>query len=93
MRSNTSVLITILTILAIGLIMISLGGNTEPKINPGDTVTKCVIDSMSMEGPHSTIEVNNRYHYYTECGQRVTTNRNDIYCIGDTITYVYKKNN
>ena len=91
MRSNTSVLITILTILSIGLIMISLGGNTEPKIKPEDTVTKCVIDSMSMEGPHSTIEVNNRYHYYTECGQRVTANRDNVYCLGDTITYIYKR--
>jgi hypothetical protein len=91
MRSRTSVLITILTFLIIGLMMMSLGCDTKPNIEPGDTVVKCVIDSMSMEGPHSTIEVDNQYYYYTNCGQKVKTNRNDIYHVGDTITYVYKK--
>lgn len=91
MRRKTSVFITILTFLIVGLMMMSLGCNTKTNIEPGDTVVKCVIDSMSMEGPHSTIEVNNRYHYYTECGQRVTANRDDVYCLGDTITYIYKR--
>lgn len=91
MKNKKSGIITILTILIVGLIMVSLGCNVTPKIEPGDKVVKCVIDSMSMEGPHSTIEVNNQYHYYTNCGEKITANRNDVYHIGDTITYVYKK--
>ena len=65
--------------------------NTPPKIEPGDKVVKCVIDSMEVKEPHSTIEPNNQYFYYTNCGTHIITTRNDVYKIGDTITYVYKK--
>ena len=46
---------------------------------------------MEVKEPHSTIEPNNQYFYYTNCGTHIITTRNDVYKIGDTITYVYKK--
>jgi hypothetical protein len=91
-KKSLPYILVILWFVLIGLAALLIEGcNSKPKIEPGDKVVKCVIDSMSMEGPHSTIEVNNQYHYYTNCGERVTTNRDDVYHIGDTITYVYKK--
>jgi len=61
------------------------------KIEPGDIVKKCVIDTMFITDSPSTIEPGNRYHYRTDCGQTFVTRRNNVYHIGDTITYVYKK--
>ena len=61
------------------------------KIEPGDIVKKCVIDTMFVTDSPSTIEPGNRYHYGTDCGQMFVTRRNDVYRIGYTITYVYKK--
>jgi hypothetical protein len=64
-----------------------------PIIEEGDIVKKCVIDSMFITDSPSTIEPGNRYHYRTDCGEVFMTKRNDIYKIGDTLTYVYKKRN
>lgn len=61
------------------------------KIEPRDIVKKCVIDTMFITDSPSTIEPGNRYHYRTDCGQIFVTRRNNVYNIGDTITYVYKK--
>ena len=92
MKKYIPYILVILWFLFIGTLAIFLTGcETHNKIEPGDKVVKCVIDSMSMEGPRSTIEIENRYYYYTKCGQRIITMRNDVYKIGDTITYVYKK--
>lgn len=78
------------TILFFGLILLTSCENFG-KIEPGDIVKKCVIDTMYITDSPSTIEPGNRYHYRTDCGQVLTTRRNDVYKIGDTITYVYKK--
>jgi hypothetical protein len=92
MKKDLTYLWITLWFVMIGLIAFLVTGcNPRPTIEPGDKVVKCVIDSMSMEGPRSTIESNYHYYYYTDCGERVITNRNDVYKIGDTITYVYKK--
>jgi hypothetical protein len=61
------------------------------KIEKGDIVKHCIIDTVFVTQSPSTIEPGNRYHYRTDCGQVLTTRRNDVYKIGDTITYVYKK--
>lgn len=61
------------------------------KIEPGDIVKKCVIDSSSVSPPRSTINPDPVFTYYTNCGEILTTNRSGTYHIGDTITYVYKK--
>jgi len=63
----------------------------KPKIEPGDKVIKCTIDSMSVKMPASVAEYEPKYYYYTDCGQPIISNRNDLYKIGDTIMYVYKK--
>ena len=92
MKKDLTYLWITLWFVMIGFIAFLVTGfNPRPTIEPGDKVVKCVIDSMSMEGPRSTIESNYHYYYYTDCGERVITNRNDVYKIGDTITYVYKK--
>lgn len=62
-----------------------------PKLEEGDTIKKCVIDTMIITESPSTIEYGNVYHYITDCGYRISTRRNTIYKVGDTITYIYKK--
>ena len=61
------------------------------KIEDGDKVIKCVIDTQYVEPPKSDIEIEPTYVYITDCGNRIVTRRGDVYSIGDTITYVYKK--
>ena len=73
-----------------GLTLFSLS-HTHPKIEEGDIVKKCVIDTFYVTESPSTIEYGKRYHYSTDCDEFVITKRNDVYKIGDTITYVYKK--
>ncbi len=68
-------------------------GQTPNTIEPGDTVVKCVIDSIEMKQERSTIEVGPYYTYYTDCGEKITTKNNLVYEVGDTITYVYKRGN
>ena len=60
MRSNTSVLITILTILVIGMIMISLGGNTKPKIQSGIQKT-AVIEYNDLVNATNLINKTNKF--------------------------------
>ena len=92
MKKFAPYVLVLIWFLIIGLLAFLLTGcENHNKIEPGDKVVKCVIDSTSIEGPRSTIEPYVRYCYYTKCGQRIVTNRSDIYKIGDTITYVYKK--
>jgi len=91
-KKDWSMIFVVLWFIIIGTVALLFSGcGSQPTIEPGDRVVKCVIDSMSMEGPRSTIESNYHYYYYTDCGERVITNRNDVYKIGDTVTYVYKK--
>jgi hypothetical protein len=92
MKKFAPYVLVLIWFLVIGLLAFLLTGcKNKNKIEPGDKVVKCVIDSVSTEGPRSTIEPYVRYYYYTKCGERLITNRDDIYKIGDTITYVYKK--
>ena len=90
-KDLTYLWVTLWFVIIVSVALLATGCNPRPTIEPGDKVVKCVIDSMSMEGPRSTIESNYHYYYYTDCGERVITNRNDVYKIGDTVTYVYKK--
>lgn len=64
---------------------------SENKIEPGDIIIKCVIDSLQETPSISTIEPNPLFIYYTDCGEKITTRNFGIYNIGDTITYIYKK--
>jgi len=77
--------------LSMSLLISILNRKNDFKIEEGDIVKRCVIDSMFITDSPSTIEPGNRYHYRTTCGQTIVTRRNEVYHIGDTITYVYKK--
>jgi hypothetical protein len=77
-------------ILFSGLFLV-IGCTNNHKIEPNDVVKKCVIDSLEVRMERSTIEVGPFYIYHTDCGELLQTRRSDIYKIGDTITYVYKR--
>jgi hypothetical protein len=79
-------------IIVISSLLLTIGCSQKPNtIEPGDTVVKCVIDSISIQQERSTIEVGPYYTYYTDCGEKITTKNNSVYKIGDTITYDYKR--
>ena len=65
--------------------------NGKPVIGKDDTVKKCIINRVSVKQSISTIEPGLKYTYYTECGEKITTSRHDVYHIGDTLTFIYKK--
>ena len=60
-------------------------------IELGDKVKKCVVDSIVIHAPISTIQFEPTIDYYTDCGQKITTHSKHSYRIGDTVTFVYKK--
>ena len=62
-----------------------------PKIEKGDLVCECIIESVQIKESISTIEPEPIYIYQTNCKTVLSTNNSDIYHVGDTITYVYKK--
>jgi hypothetical protein len=61
----------------------------KPLVEKGDVVEKFVIDSMVQLPPHSTIELDRKYKYFMSDSSEFTSLKK--YNIGDTITYVYKK--
>jgi hypothetical protein len=63
----------------------------KPKIEVGDVILKCVVDSVWIEGPKSTLDFDVSFHYRTDCNTFLTTREGQYYHIGDTITYVKKK--
>lgn len=92
MKKSIPYLLVLMWFLFIGIIAFVLTGcENRNKIEPGDKVVKCVIDSSWVKQPVAINELTPKYYYKTECGQSFSTDRGDIYKIGDTITYVYKK--
>ena len=92
MKKFTPYVFAIIWFLLMGIIAFVLTGcENRNKIEPGDKVVKCVIDSSWVKQPVAINELTPKYYYKTECGQVFSTDRDDIYKIGDTITYVYKK--
>ena len=73
------------------LIASILNKSRYDEIEEGDIVTKCVIDTFYVTESPSTIEFGKRYHYSTDCDEFVITKGYDLYDIGDTITFIYKK--
>jgi hypothetical protein len=61
----------------------------SPLVEKGDVVEKFVVDSMVQLPPHSTIELDRKYKYFMSDSSEFTSLKK--YNIGDTITYVYKK--
>lgn len=92
MKKSIPYLLVLMWFLLIGIVAFILTGcENRNKIEPGDKVVKCVIDSSWVKQPVAINELTPKYYYKTECGQSFSTDRDDIYKIGDTITYVYKK--
>ena len=72
------------------ILAITLGAcQQKPLVEKGDVVEKFVIDSMVQLPPHSTIELDRKYKYFMSDSSEFTSLKK--YNIGDTITYVYKK--
>ena len=71
------------------VIFISGCGKPRPLVEPGDVVKKIVVDSVETLPPHSTIEPDNRYRYFTSDSSEFISSTK--YRVGDTITCVYKK--
>ena len=71
------------------VVFLSSCGKPKPAVEPGDVVKKIVVDSLEVLPPHSTIEPDNRYRYFTsESSEFISSTK---YRVGDTITCVYKK--
>jgi len=68
-----------------------MGCGERPKIEKDDLICKCIIESVNSRQSASTIEPEPRYIYNTNCGTTLYSHREDVYHIGDTVTYVYKK--
>lgn len=62
----------------------------ETKIEKGDIVSTCIVDSVWYEQPPSTIEFEGTFYYRTTCGNVLTTKTRQSYLKGDTITFVKK---
>lgn len=62
----------------------------ETKIEKGDIVSICIVDSVWYEQPPSTIEFEGTFYYRTTCGNVLTTKTRQSYLKGDTITFVKK---
>ena len=71
------------------VIFISGCGKPRPLVEPGDVVKKIVVDSVETLPPHSTIEPDNRYRYFTSDSSEFISSTK--YRVGDTITCIYKK--
>jgi len=48
----------------------------------------CVVDSVWVKKPNSSIEYDIVFYYKTDCGNVLTTRQKMIYSKGDTITYL-----
>jgi hypothetical protein len=86
-------LIPFLFLFFISFVLIAsiLNKSRYAEIEAGDIVKRCVIDTFYVTESPSTIEYGKRYHYSTDCDEFVITKRYDLYDIGDTITFIYKK--
>ena len=92
-QSFLKYLIPFLFIFFISLVLVTsiLNKTTYDEIEDGDVVKRCVIDTFYVTESPSTIEFGKRYHYSTDCDEFVITKMYDLYDIGDTITFIYKK--
>lgn len=84
-------LVWFLLLIGVAMFITSCGEPTKNmKINEGDSVVQCVVDSTWSSGSRSTIQPDNIYYFRTKCGNTHCANKS-LYEVGDTITYVWKK--
>lgn len=77
-------------ILLLSVITLISCSEEKPKIEEGDLVSICVIDSVWIERPVSTIDFEPKFNYRTTCGNVLTSRIRQTYSKGDTITFVKK---
>jgi hypothetical protein len=78
-------------IILLALLLLIVGCTPNPKIEPGDTIKKCVITNLYLREEMSTIEPGPCYIYTTDCGDVLQTRNPNSYNVGDTIFYIHKK--
>ena len=64
--------------------------NQNDKITKNDLVVTCVITDLVIKQPTSILEIEPKFYYTTTCGEKIITNRDDVYHVGDTVKFVYK---
>ena len=92
-EKNGSWILVLLWFLLLGLSATLFVGCNKPTqhIESGDLVIKCIVDSTwTKQGP-ATIPVEPNHYIKTSCGDIHKVNNPNVYHVGDTITYVYKK--
>jgi len=71
MKKNTPILLAILWFVLISFVAFLLSGcENRNRIEPGDKVVKCVIDSAWVKQPVAINELNHKYYYKTEGGEK-----------------------
>ena len=83
-----AIILWFILVVFVAVFMVSCG-KSKPLVEPGDVVKKTVVDSMVELPPHSTIEPDPSYKYFTSDSSEFTSRSK--YRVGDTITTVYKK--
>ena len=83
-----AIILWFILVVFVAVFMVSCG-KSKPLVEPGDVVKKIVVDSVAVLPPHSTIETDNYYKYYTSDSSEFTSRVK--YKVGDTVTTVYKK--
>jgi len=77
-------------ILLLPFFLLTSCNEEKPKIEEGDLVSYCVVDSVWIEKPISTLDVEPKFKYRTTCGNILTSRMRQFYSKGDTITFVKK---
>jgi hypothetical protein len=67
-------------------------GKPKNKIQNGDFIIKCRIDSIHVLPQHSSIEPDRKWEYFTSCNTKIVGLSNS-YKLGDSVTYVLNKIN
>ena len=61
-----------------------------PKVEPGDDIVTCIVDSAYIKKPESVADYKPVHVFHTNCGHNLYSER-ESYKKGDTITYIYKQ--
>jgi|688.fasta_scaffold1959394_1 hypothetical protein len=91
-KQNWSWIVILLWFALLGIVATTFVSCSEkPKIEKGDVVVKCIVDSVWVKQSPSTITIHPIHYVKTSCGETHIVNNSRFYHKGDTISYVYKK--